>query len=225
MRRGFSLYTSQLLVRCVKTYLNKSNNSQVHESKIHYIQTEQIKNRIQKIMSKTENKEPSFIPVPIALLTISDSRTLANDDAGDLLAQRIESAGHQLAGRSICKDNIYKIRALISQWLIEDNIQAIITTGGTGITGYDGTPEAILPLLDKVIDGFGEMFRSLSYQNIKTSTLQSRAFAGVANGTFIFCLPGSPGACKDGWDLLISHQLDHRTKPCNLVELMPRLQE
>ena len=176
-------------------------------------------------MSKTENREPSFISVPIALLTISDSRTLANDDAGDLLAQRIESAGHQLAGRSICKDNIYKIRALVSQWLIEDNIQAIITTGGTGITGYDGTPEAILPLLDKVIDGFGEMFRSLSYQNIKTSTLQSRAFAGVANGTFIFCLPGSPGACKDGWDLLISHQLDHRTKPCNLVELMPRLQE
>ena len=176
-------------------------------------------------MSKKETKEPDFIAVPIAVLTISDTRTLSEDDSGDLLIQKIENAGHQLAERSICKDNLYEIRALISQWLIEDNIQAIITNGGTGITGHDGTPEAILPLLDKVIDGFGEMFRSLSYQNIKTSTLQSRAVAGVANGTFIFCLPGSPGACQDGWDLLISHQLDNRTKPCNLVELMPRLQE
>ena len=176
-------------------------------------------------MSKKETKEPDFIAVPIAVLTISDTRTLSEDDSGDLLIQKIENAGHQLVERTICKDNLYEIRALISQWLIEDNIQAISTNGGTGITGHDGTPEAILPLLDKVIDGFGEMFRSLSYQNIKTSTLQSRAVAGVANGTFIFCLPGSPGACQDGWDLLISHQLDNRTKPCNLVELMPRLQE
>ena len=176
-------------------------------------------------MSKKETKEPDFIAVPIAVLTISDTRTLSEDDSGDLLIQKIENAGHQLVERSICKDNLYAIRALISQWFIEDNIQAIFTNGGSGLTGHDGTPEAILPLLDKVIDGFGEMFRSLSYQKIKTSTLQSRAFAGVANGTFIFCLPGSPGACQDGWDLLISHQLDHRTKPCNLVELMPRLQE
>ena len=176
-------------------------------------------------MSEKETKERDFVAVSIAVLTISDTRTLLEDDSGDLLVQKLENAGHQLVERSICKDNLYEIRALISQWLIQDNIQAIITNGGTGITGHDGTPEAILPLLDKVIDGFGEMFRSLSYQNIQTSTLQSRALAGVANGTFIFCLPGSPSACKDGWDLLISHQLDHRTRPCNLVELMPRLQE
>ena len=176
-------------------------------------------------MSDKETKERAFIAVSIAVLTISDTRTLLEDDSGDLLVQKLENAGHQLVERSICKDNLYETRALISQWLIQDNIQAIITNGGTGITGHDGTPEAILPLLDKVIDGFGEMFRSLSYQNIQTSTLQSRALAGVANGTFIFCLPGSPGACQDGWDFLISHQLDNRTRPCNLVELMPRLQE
>ena len=224
MRRGFSLYTSQLLICFLKTYLNKSNNSQFLESKIHCIKFKD-KKLTPTHMSEKETKERDFVAVSIAVLTISDTRTLSEDDSGDLLVQRIESAGHQLIDRSICKDNLYAIRALISQWLIQDNIQAIITTGGTGITGHDGTPEAILPLLDKTIDGFGEMFRSLSYQNIKTSTLQSRAFAGVANGTFIFCLPGSPSACKDGWDLLISHQLDHRTKPCNLVELMPRLQE
>ena len=119
----------------------------------------------------------------------------------------------------------YQIRSILSDWIVNDSVQAIITTGGTGITGHDGTPEAVEPLLDKIIDGFGEMFRSLSYQNIKTSTLQSRALAGVANGTFIFCLPGSPGACKDGWEFLIKEQLDSRTKPCNLVELMPRLKE
>ena len=224
MRCSFSLYTSQLLICFVKTYLNKSNNSQFLESKIHCIKFKD-KKLTPTHMSEKETKERDFVAVSIAVLTISDTRTLSEDDSGDLLVQKIRNAGHQLAERSICKDNLYEIRALISQWLIEDNIQAIITNGGTGITGHDGTPEAILPLLDKVIDGFGEMFRSLSYQNIKTSTLQSRAFAGVANGTFIFCLPGSPGACKDGWDLLISHQLDHRTKPCNLVELMPRLQE
>ncbi len=224
MRRGFSLYTSQLLICFVKTYLNKSNNSQFLESKIHCIKFKD-KKLTPTHMSEKETKERDFVAVSIAVLTISDTRTLSEDDSGDLLVQKIRNAGHQLAERSICKDNLYEIRALISQWLIEDNIQAIITNGGTGITGHDGTPEAILPLLDKVIDGFGEMFRSLSYQNIKTSTLQSRAVAGVANGTFIFCLPGSPGACQDGWDLLISHQLDNRTKPCNLVELMPRLQE
>ena len=169
--------------------------------------------------------EKEFKPVNIAILTISDRRTIEEDDSGDLLANRVADANHVMMDRQICKDNCYQIRSIISQWILQEDINVIITTGGTGITGHDGTPEAILPLMDKTIDGFGEMFRSLSYRNIKTSTLQSRAFAGVANGTFTFCLPGSPGACKDGWDLLISEQLDHRTRPCNLVELMPRLKE
>ena len=173
----------------------------------------------------TEKKEKKFIPVNIAVLTISDRRTLEDDESGDLLVDQLQSYGHKLKERSICKDDRYQIRAILSEWIVNESVQAVITTGGTGITGTDGTPEAILPLLDKTIDGFGEMFRSLSYQNIKTSTLQSRAFAGVANGTFIFCLPGSPGACKDGWNFLIKEQLDIRTKPCNLVELMPRLKE
>lgn len=174
-------------------------------------------------MSKEIEKD--FKPVNIAILTISDRRTIEEDDSGDLLANRVADAKHLMMDRQICKDNCYQIRSIVSQWILQEDINVIITTGGTGITGHDGTPEAILPLMDKTIDGFGEMFRSLSYKNIKTSTLQSRAFAGVANGTFIFCLPGSPGACKDGWDLLISEQLDHRTRPCNLVELMPRLKE
>ena len=169
--------------------------------------------------------EKEFKPVNIAILTISDRRTMDEDDSGDLLANRVADANHVMMDRQICKDNCYQIRSIVSQWILQEDINVIITTGGTGITGHDGTPEAILPLMDKTIDGFGEMFRSLSYKNIKTSTLQSRAFAGVANGTFTFCLPGSPGACKDGWDLLISEQLDHRTRPCNLVELMPRLKE
>ena len=174
-------------------------------------------------MSKEIEKD--FKPVNIAILTISDRRTIEEDDSGDLLANRVADANHVMMDRQICKDNCYQIRSIVSQWILQEDINVIITTGGTGITGHDGTPEAILPLMDKTIDGFGEMFRSLSYKNIKTSTLQSRAFAGVANGTFIFCLPGSPGACKDGWDLLISEQLDRRTRPCNLVELMPRLKE
>ncbi|MDC0186151.1 molybdenum cofactor biosynthesis protein B [Gammaproteobacteria bacterium] len=174
-------------------------------------------------MSKEIEKD--FKPVNIAILTISDRRTIEEDDSGDLLANRVADTNHVMMDRQICKDNCYQIRSIVSQWILQEDINVIITTGGTGITGHDGTPEAILPLMDKTIDGFGEMFRSLSYKNIKTSTLQSRAFAGVANGTFIFCLPGSPGACKDGWDLLISEQLDHRTRPCNLVELMPRLKE
>ena len=174
-------------------------------------------------MSKEIEKE--FKPVNIAILTISDRRTMEEDDSGDLLVNRVADANHVMMDRQICKDNCYQIRSIVSQWILQEDVHVIITTGGTGITGHDGTPEAILPLMDKTIDGFGEMFRSLSYKNIKTSTLQSRAFAGVANGTFTFCLPGSPGACKDGWDLLISEQLDHRTRPCNLVELMPRLKE
>ncbi|MDG2229514.1 MAG: molybdenum cofactor biosynthesis protein B [Gammaproteobacteria bacterium] len=174
-------------------------------------------------MSKEIEKE--FKSVNIAILTISDRRTMEEDDSGDLLVNRVADANHVMMDRQICKDNCYQIRSIVSQWILQEDVHVIITTGGTGITGHDGTPEAILPLMDKTIDGFGEMFRSLSYKNIKTSTLQSRAFAGVANGTFTFCLPGSPGACKDGWDLLISEQLDHRTRPCNLVELMPRLKE
>ena len=180
---------------------------------------------IELTMSDTDKKSAEFIPVAIAILTISDRRTMENDDSGNLLVKEIESFGHLLEDRKLCKDDRYQIRSILSDWIVNDSVQAIITTGGTGITGHDGTPEAVEPLLDKIIDGFGEMCRSLSYQNIKTSTLQSRALAGVANGTFIFCLPGSPGACKDGWEFLIKEQLDSRTKPCNLVELMPRLKE
>ena len=166
-----------------------------------------------------------FIPVSIAVLTISDSRTEDNDKSGNLLVDRAQSAGHHSVAKQIVRDNIYEIRSIVSQWIMDSNIQVILTTGGTGVTGRDGTPEAIRPLLDKEINGFGEMFRVLSYEKIATSTLQSRAFAGVANATYIFCLPGSAGACADAWDMLIEHQLDYRSRPCNLVELMPRLLE
>ena len=166
-----------------------------------------------------------FIPLKIAVLTVSDSRTEETDTSGALLVKRIGEAGHKLAVKQIEPDDIYRIRAAISQWIVDPDIQVVITTGGTGITGRDGTPEAVAPLLDKVIDGFGEMFRALAYDDIGTSTLQSRALSGVANGTYIFCLPGSRGACKDGWDKLIVQQLDYRTLPCNLAEMMPRLTE
>jgi len=171
------------------------------------------------------SNERSFIPLPIAVLTISDSRTEADDRSGNLLVQRLSDGGHRLFERRIVPDDVYRIRAVVSAWIADPQCQVVLTTGGTGVTGRDGTPEAITPLLDKVIDGFGEMFRVLSYDKIRTSTLQSRAIAGVANGTYVFCLPGSPSACADGWDLLISAQLDYRTRPCNLVELMPRLLE
>lgn len=166
-----------------------------------------------------------FIALKIAVLTISDSRTENDDTSGQLLIDRIEKAGHQLAERRIVKDDPYHIRAVLSQWIFSPQIHAVVTTGGTGLTGRDGTPEAIKPLLDKEIDGFGELFRVISYEEIRTSSLQSRAFAGVANATFIFCLPGSSGACRSGWDHLIEAQLDYRTRPCNLVMLMPRLHE
>lgn len=167
----------------------------------------------------------SFIPLSIAVLTVSDSRTEETDKSGQLLAARIERAGHRLRATTIVPDDKYRIRAVVSCWIAEELPQVIVTTGGTGITGRDGTPEAVRPLLDKEIGGFGEMFRVLSFETIGTSTLQSRAVAGVANGTFVFCLPGSSGACADAWDKLIQHQLDYRTRPCNLVELMPRLLE
>ena len=166
-----------------------------------------------------------FIPLSISLLTISDTRLEADDKSGKLLLQRLQDAGHALHEKTIVKDDIYQIRAQVSQWIADTKPQVIITTGGTGVTGRDGTPEAIKPLLDKEIEGFGEMFRVLSFESIHTSTLQSRATAGVANGTYIFCLPGSSGACADAWDKLIHEQLDYRHRPCNLVELIPRLLE
>ena len=170
-------------------------------------------------------EERAFIPVNIAVLTVSDTRGLDQDKSGALLVGRVESGGHKLADRRIVRDDKYAIRLELSRWIADADVQVILTTGGTGLTGRDGTPEAARPLLDKEIDGFGEMFRVLSYEGIGTSTLQSRTVAGVANGTYVFCLPGSSGACKDGWDKLIEKQLDYRTRPCNLVELMPRLLE
>ncbi len=169
--------------------------------------------------------EKSFIPLKIAVLTISDTRTEADDTSGNTLVERVNAAGHQVISKKIVPDNIYQIRALVSAWIAEAEVNVIISTGGTGVTGRDGTPEGVSPLLDKQLDGFGEVFRMLSYQDIKTSTIQSRAIAGVANGTYIFCLPGSSGACRTAWDLLIQEQLDARTRPCNLVQLMPRLLE
>ena len=172
-------------------------------------------------MSETRD----FVPLNIAVLTVSDSRTEADDKSGALLVSLLTGDGHILAEKSIVRDDKYEIREVLSRWIVDEDIQVVLTTGGTGVTGRDGTPEAVEPLLDKVIEGFGEMFRKLSYETIGTSTLQSRALAGVANGTYVFCLPGSSGACKDGWTKLINMQLDYRTRPCNLVELMPRLRE
>lgn len=169
--------------------------------------------------------EREFIPLAIAVLTVSDTRDEASDKSGQLLVERIRAAGHAVCDKRICRDDIYAIRAIVSQWIAEPSVQVVLTTGGTGVTGRDGTPEAVAPLFDKTLDGFGEMFRVLSYDDIQTSTLQSRAIAGVANATYVFTLPGSSGACALGWDRLISHQLDYRTRPCNLVELMPRLLE
>tara|TARA_R110002095_G_scaffold104784_1_gene91724 strand:+ start:569 stop:1090 length:522 start_codon:yes stop_codon:yes gene_type:complete len=170
-------------------------------------------------------KERDFLPLGIAVLTATDTRTEAEDKSGKLLVDRLETAGHHCIEKRLVPDDIYQIRAVVSGWIANEAVSVVLTTGGTGVTGRDGTPEAVSPLLDKHIDGFGEMFRVLSYDDIKTSTLQSRAIAGVANGTYIFCLPGSSGACALAWDALISHQLDFRTRPCNLVELMPRLRE
>ena len=171
------------------------------------------------------SEERSFVPVNIAVLTVSDTRQEADDKSGALLVERLHSAGHQLHEKAIVRDDKYRIREVLSRWIAAEDVQVVLTTGGTGLTGRDGTPEAARPLLDKEIDGFGEMFRVLSYDGIGTSTLQSRTVAGVANGTYVFCLPGSSGACRDGWDKLIEKQLDYRTRPCNLVELMPRLLE
>jgi molybdenum cofactor biosynthesis protein B len=175
-------------------------------------------------MARIDETRP-FIPVSIAVLTVSDTRTAANDTSGDALADRIGRAGHRLAARAIEKDDAGAIEALLRHWIADPEIDVVITTGGTGITGRDVTPEAFDRVLEKRIEGFGELFRMLSYQKIGTSTMQSRAIGGVAGGTYLFALPGSTGAVKDGWDDILVFQLDSRHGPCNLVELMPRLQE
>jgi len=167
----------------------------------------------------------TFIAVNIAVLTVSDTRTAANDTSGDALAARIEAAGHRVAVRTIEKDDAGAIEVLLRRWIADPAIDVVITSGGTGITGRDVTPEAFDRVLEKRIEGFGELFRMLSYQKIGTSTMQSRALGGVAGGTYLFALPGSTGAVKDAWDDILVSQLDNRHRPCNLVELMPRLQE
>src|ERR1700761_570786 len=175
-------------------------------------------------MARLDETRP-FIPVNIAVLTVSDTRTAANDTSGDTLADRIVKTGHRVAVRAIEKDDTAAIEALLRRWIADPEIDVIITTGGTGITGRDVTPEAFDHVLEKRIEGFGELFRMLSYQKIGTSTMQSRAIGGVAGGTYLFALPGSTGAVKDAWDDILVHQLDNRFRPCNLVELMPRLLE
>ena len=165
------------------------------------------------------------VPVNIAILTVSDTRDESTDKSGKLLVERLTEAGHTLHEKCIRPDDMYQLRAQVSQWIADDKVQAVVTTGGTGLTGRDGTPEALSILFDKKIEGFGEVFRMLSYEEIGASTLQSRCVAGGANGTYIFSLPGSSGACATGWDKLIGPQLDSTNQPCNLVDLMPRLLE
>jgi len=175
-------------------------------------------------MSRTPDDAP-FTPLRIAVTTVSDSRTPDNDTSGDLLCDKLQAAGHELAERLICPDDRYQLRALFSRWIAEPDLRVVISTGGTGITGRDTTPEAILPLFDKTIDGFGELFRQLSFQEIGASTVQSRAVAGIANGTLVFCLPGSTGACRTAWDGILNAQLDSRTRPCNFAQLIARFLE
>lgn len=169
--------------------------------------------------------DDTFIPLSLCVLTVSDTRDAANDSSGDFLAGALQQAGHRLHERAILRDDRYALRALVSRWIADPAVDGILLTGGTGFTGRDSTPEAILPLLDKTMPGFGEMFRVLSYEEIGTSTLQSRAFAGLANATFVFALPGSTSACRTAWEKLIQPQLDARTRPCNLAHLRPRLRE
>jgi molybdenum cofactor biosynthesis protein B len=171
------------------------------------------------------NESLAFVPVSIAVMTVSDTRTPDTDSSGDILAQRVQDAGHNLAARTIVTDDKEKIAAQMKSWIAAPEIDVVISTGGTGLTGRDTTPEAITPLFEKTIEGFSVIFHQVSFQSVGLSTLQSRAIAGLANNTFIFALPGSNGAVKDGWDKVISFQLDSRHKPCNLVELMPRLSE
>lgn len=176
-------------------------------------------------MSQRIDESIEFVPVRIALLTVSDTRDAANDTSGDTLAQRIADAGHILAARLILRDDRDALRAQFQAWIGDPDIDCVISTGGTGLTGRDVTVEAMKPLLEKEIDGFAVLFHQLSYAKIGTSTMQSRACGGMANGTYLFALPGSPGAVKDGWDGILKYQLDIRHRPCNLVEIMPRLRE
>ncbi|MDC0237056.1 molybdenum cofactor biosynthesis protein B [Gammaproteobacteria bacterium] len=164
-------------------------------------------------------------PLAIAVLTISDSRTLDNDTSGDLLVERLKGDGHLLAHRQLIPDNVYQIRATVSNWIADNTTDVVLTTGGTGFTGRDSTPEALLPLFDKIIDGFGELFRQISYEEIDSSTIQSRAVAGIANATLIFAVPGSTNACATAWEQILHNQLDSTFKPCNFAELIPRFNE
>ena len=175
-------------------------------------------------MAKIDDSRP-FIPVRIAVLTVSDTRDLSEDKSGDTLASMIAADGHELAARALVKDDVAAIRQMVEGWIADPRIDVVISTGGTGFTGRDVTPEALKPLFEKEIDGFSVVFHMLSYEKIATSTIQSRACGGVARGTYIFCLPGSPGACKDAWNGILKYQLDNRHRPCNFVEIMPRLEE
>ena len=172
-----------------------------------------------------KKSEREFLPVNIAVLTVSDTRTLEDDKSGDMLVDRIAGAGHELAARAIVPDDRDAIVAKLEEWIADPEVDVVLSTGGTGVTGRDVTPEAFASVYEKEIAGFGELFRMLSYEKIGTSTIQSRATAGVAGGTYLFALPGSPGACRDAWDDILVHQLDYRFMPCNFVELMPRLME
>lgn len=167
----------------------------------------------------------TLIPLRLCVLTVSDTRTLTNDTSGDYLVGALTEAGHLVRDRTLVKDDIYRMRAIVAAWIADDEVDGILVTGGTGFTGRDSTPEAVLPLLDKQMPGFGELFRAVSVEEIGTSSLQSRAFAGLANQTFVFCLPGSTSACRTAWEKIISAQLDARTRPCNLATLRPRLKE
>jgi molybdopterin adenylyltransferase len=169
--------------------------------------------------------QTDFRPLTLCVLTVSDTRTAADDTSGDYLAAALADAGHRLHERFVVKDDKYRIRAIVANWIADERVHGVLVTGGTGFTGRDTTPEAIEPLLDKIMPGFGETFRAISYEEIGTSTMQSRAFAGLANNSFVFCLPGSTSACRTAWEKLIRVQLDARTKPCNLAGLMPRLRE
>ena len=175
-------------------------------------------------MAKIDETRP-FLPVRIAVLTVSDTRTRDDDKSGDTLVGLAVKSGHHIADRAIVPDDIERLRAKVSQWIDDPEIDVVLTTGGTGFTGRDVTPEALMPLFEKHIDGFSVIFHMISYEKIKTSTVQSRACAGVTNGTYIFCVPGSPSACRDAWNEILRWQFDNRHRPCNFVEIMPRLQE
>lgn len=175
-------------------------------------------------MSRIDETLP-FRPVNIAVMTVSDTRTLADDKSGSLLVDLLQGDGHTLAQRAIVRDDVGQIQAQLREWISDPAVDVVLTTGGTGLTGRDVTPEAARPLFEKEIDGFSALMHMLSYEKIGTSTIQSRALAGLAGGTYIFCIPGSPGACRDAWSLILRYQLDFRHKPCNMVEIMPRLME